>query len=806
LNRLIEIFNGEEVIRLDESSLPLQIGTNESAHIRLEGNFEVAAYVGEDRNYLFLQPAENDIAIFHNDQRVTRSVWVKSEDTTRIGTALIHWRLSGQRVEARISYTAGPRLQPPSELPDPPAENDNQIDASEPLPTVPDKPAALSRHRRPVFIGLFILLLATAAFVLLAKPMAITVSPNPDTMDVSGFPPVMKYGDRYLGIIGSYLLQAEKEGYQALAQEIEITRDGSNYSFNMEKLPGLIDLASEPPGATVTIDGAIVGSTPLYRQEIAAGNRAIRFELDRYLPEERVVEIECFGKQSRLAVTLAPAWAIFTLETDPEGATVTVDGTEKGVTPLELELLAGQRDIVFTKPEYTPLAVELVVEAGQDRKPAVYRMEVAPAILKIRSEPAGATVTTGGVYQGRTPVEMTLPAKISNELRLSAAGYKGANHKLTLAPGEERVLDVTLEPEYGTIFIMATPADATLKIDGKTQDSANGRFRLTTQAHTIALQADGYETQTRSITPQAAYSQRVELVLTRKGSPAKATKAAAAAAVETANQTGLGQKLVLFAPKTFRMGASRNEAGRRANETEHEVLMQKEFYLSEREVTNAEYQRFQPQHASGVSGNRSLEIATHPVVNVTWEDAARFMNWLSQRDGLPPYYTRKDGTMVAEDPKGIGYRLPTEAEWAYAARVAGRTERDRYPWPGKFPPKTKAGNFADESARHLLPTVIKGYNDGFAATAPTGSFPANPAGIFDLGGNAAEWCHDYYAANAASANKGAVDPMGPETGSHRVIRGSSWRDASITELRFSYRRYSREPASDIGFRIARYVK
>jgi formylglycine-generating enzyme required for sulfatase activity len=254
------------------------------------------------------------------------------------------------------------------------------------------------------------------------------------------------------------------------------------------------------------------------------------------------------------------------------------------------------------------------------------------------------------------------------------------------------------------------------------------------------------------------------------------------------------------------MGASRNEAGRRANETEHEVLMQKEFYLSEREVTNAEYQRFQPQHASGVSGNRSLEIATHPVVNVTWEDAARFMNWLSQRDGLPPYYTRKDGTMVAEDPKGIGYRLPTEAEWAYAARVAGRTERDRYPWPGKFPPKTKAGNFADESARHLLPTVIKGYNDGFAATAPTGSFPANPAGIFDLGGNAAEWCHDYYAANAASANKGAVDPMGPGTGSHRVIRGSSWRDASITELRFSYRRYSREPASDIGFRIARYAK
>jgi formylglycine-generating enzyme required for sulfatase activity len=83
---------------------------------------------------------------------------------------------------------------------------------------------------------------------------------------------------------------------------------------------------------------------------------------------------------------------------------------------------------------------------------------------------------------------------------------------------------------------------------------------------------------------------------------------------------------------------------------------------------------------------------------------------------------------------------------------------------------------------------------------------ANPAGIYDLGGNVAEWCHDYYAANPANAGKGMADPMGPGAGNHHVVRGSSWRNASITELRFSYRRYSREPANDIGFRIARYAK
>jgi formylglycine-generating enzyme required for sulfatase activity len=136
--------------------------------------------------------------------------------------------------------------------------------------------------------------------------------------------------------------------------------------------------------------------------------------------------------------------------------------------------------------------------------------------------------------------------------------------------------------------------------------------------------------------------------------------------------------------------------------------------------------------------------------------------------------------------------------------VAARKESVRYPWPGKYPPQAKTGNFADESSRHLLPVVIEGYNDGFPASAPTGSFAANPAGIFDLGGNVAEWCHDHYVAN--SAGKGSADPMGPESGAHHVVRGSSWRDASITELRFSYRRYSRDAANDIGFRIARYAE
>jgi formylglycine-generating enzyme required for sulfatase activity len=805
LNRLIEIYGKDEVHRLEEACLPLLIGASDTAHIRLDDSQEIVAYVAESRNHLFLQPADDNPknVIYHNDEPVTGSVWLKSEDTTRIGDNEIRWLFSGQRVEVHISKATGRVLRPPVE---PPEREQDPLEKSAPdedvLPIVeasrPD-----NKKLRTLVIALFALLLVSAAFVLLANPLAVTVAPVPDSISVSGFPPVIPFGDRYLGISGSYTLEAEKQGYLPLAEKVEITSTGSSYSFSMEKLPGLIDLTSTPAGVAVLVDETPVGETPLQKVEIAAGSRKIRFEHERYLPTERMIEIKGFGEKQSLQVELEPAWAVIALQTEPAGALLSVDGKELGSTPLELELVAGRRQLVFSKEKFSPLDIELSVEAGVNMAPAVYQLTPAPARVAISSTPSGATVTVDGSFKGLTPLSIVLPPDDEQDIRMTLAGHHPASRKLQLAPEESRELAVKLEPQYGTVFIVATPAEATLSIDGKTQKLATGRFRLTTRPHSVKLQASGYQSVTRTVTPQSGYSQRIEIGLQSKQASSQAEPAKAPT---LGNQTSLNQKLVLITPKSFQMGASRKEAGRRANENERQVSMKRSFYLSEREVSNAEYKLFKAQHSSGLAGNRSLEIDSHPAVNITWDDAVRFLNWLSKKDGVPPFYKEVSGTMVVAGPDGMGYRLPTEAEWAFAARMSGRKERARYPWPGKYPPKVKAGNFADESARHLLPVVIEGYNDGFPASAPTGSFPANPSGIYDMGGNVAEWCHDYYAANPAVSGKEAADPMGPATGNHHVVRGSSWRDASITELRFSYRRYSRVAANDIGFRIARYAK
>ena len=89
-------------------------------------------------------------------------------------------------------------------------------------------------------------------------------------------------------------------------------------------------------------------------------------------------------------------------------------------------------------------------------------------------------------------------------------------------------------------------------------------------------------------------------------------------------------------------------------------------------------------------------------------------------------------------------------------------------------------------------------------TSPIGTFPPSPLGIYDLGGNVAEWVNDRYSVASASGQT-LIDPLGPAEGQYHVIRGSSWRQSSISELRLAYRDFGDRGRLDVGFRIARFA-
>jgi formylglycine-generating enzyme required for sulfatase activity len=122
-----------------------------------------------------------------------------------------------------------------------------------------------------------------------------------------------------------------------------------------------------------------------------------------------------------------------------------------------------------------------------------------------------------------------------------------------------------------------------------------------------------------------------------------------------------------------------------------------------------------------------------------------------------------------------------------------------------MPPAKKSGNYADSNAAGFLGKTIANYNDGFPVAAPIGSFAPNQKGLYDMGGNIAEWVHDYYSV-IASSDKTHVDPLGPARGEFHVVRGASWTHGTITELRLSFRDYTDKPREDVGFRIARYLE
>lgn len=176
---------------------------------------------------------------------------------------------------------------------------------------------------------------------------------------------------------------------------------------------------------------------------------------------------------------------------------------------------------------------------------------------------------------------------------------------------------------------------------------------------------------------------------------------------------------------------------------------------------------------------------TDPVVLVSWHDATDFCEWLTSRE-------RAEGKLNERQE----YRLPTDLEWSEAAGLpeeAGKTPEERdgrfhglFPWGKQWPPPGYIGNYADKSLRK---DFIPGYDDGFPRTSPVGTFAANSAGIFDLGGNVWEWCLDRYKGDASSHDWG-------------VLRGGSYANRKKTELELSYRNVVSRDYRDVilGFR------
>lgn len=287
---------------------------------------------------------------------------------------------------------------------------------------------------------------------------------------------------------------------------------------------------------------------------------------------------------------------------------------------------------------------------------------------------------------------------------------------------------------------------------------------------------------------------------------------------------GIGMTFILVPPGEFTMGSPENEYRRFGDESLHQVAIMKPFYLSRFETTRGQFARFVRETGFLTEAEKGVEFTAsnikygtgafafdsakgrvfgpdyswknvgfeqtdeHPVLNVSWNDAQEYCRWLAAKEAA-------------------NYRLPTEAEWEYACRAGTTTQ---YYIGDDIANLTQVANLADASAKKVYPSdwkweLIYESSDGYAFTAPVGKFRPNAFGIFDMHGNALEWCHDWYQADYLKLSS-AVDPRGPSTGSYRAYRGGGWNSGTAW-VRSADRSWG-PPAKRwhaLGFRVVRSI-
>jgi formylglycine-generating enzyme required for sulfatase activity len=656
-------------------------------------------------------------------------------------------------------------------------------------------------------VGAFLLTLTAGVwFVLTAHRVSIQLDPAPDYFSLSGGWIAPRIGGHYLLRPGAYTLHAALSCHRDIVHRFEVSADDRpDIRLAFQKLPGRLHVQAvhegkpqeEIRGAEVLIDGRPAGTTLLAPSEVSPGRRRIEIRSERYQPAITEVDVEGCDRLQELVLALVPNWSGVHLSSVPAGAAVKVDGQILGQTPLELELTAGSHEIEISADRHKPWRERIEAKAGQPITLSEVRLEPAGGRLAVRSRPAGASVLIGSRYVGQTPLEVEIPAGKEHEIQLSKAGHENASRKVTVASGETKGLELVLAVQEGVVLFTIAPADAELIVDGTPLGKIPPELKLPAVDHAIEIRREGYEPFRTRILPRPGFPQQIQAVLKRREA------APAAGAGATVIRAKNGYEMKRMGPGAFSMGSSRREQGRRSNEALKQVRLSRPFYMGTREVTNREFREFLSAHASGAFKGQDLNRDDLPAVMVSWEQAALFCNWLSVKEALPPVYIQQGGRIVAAEPLGRGYRLPTEAEWEFSLRQGMSA---KYSWGDAYPPPAGAGNYADESAKGLIDVTIEGYNDGYPAAAPPAKFKPTAAGLFDMGGNVAEWCHDYYTIDPAEPEKQQTDPAGPLEGSHRVVKGASWKLAGITHLRIAFRDYSAGARHDLGFRICRYAE
>ena len=499
-------------------------------------------------------------------------------------------------------------------------------------------------------------------------------------------------------------------------------------------------------GASVYVNDELKGTVPYKSGRMASGSYVVRIVRPLYSPIQQTVTIED-DKTYEFAPELSADFAEITLSVGG-GAEIWVNNERKGNGTWTGRLASGSYMVECKKTYHKSTSREITVTPAMMGNTIELEQPVAiTGSIDIVSSPANAQVSIDGKVVGTTP--LFIPEYIigGHDVVISRDGYSTHSERISLEEGGKASINASLSSGR-PITISCATANAHIFVDGNDMGASPFNGSLSYGSHKVYAKVDGKETAEWNVEVPNDSGALQPLVLSF---------------FENVNKTitvkGVTFTMVAVEGGTFTMGAT-PEQGSDAESDEkptHQVTLSN-YYIGETEVTQALWKAVMIDNVSHFSGDDNL-----PVEDVSWDNCQAFIRKLNKLTGLK-------------------FRLPTEAEWEFAARGGKKSQGYKY---------SGSNNIGD---------VAWYKNNSGSTTHPVKTKQPNELGIYDMSGNVWEWCQDWHGDYSGDVQ---TNPTGPDKGSYRVTRGCGWlNDAGGGRTTFRNRFVPNFLGNGQGFRLS----
>ena len=521
----------------------------------------------------------------------------------------------------------------------------------------------------------------------------------------------MKEGSKALGVGEKHSWQIDCGLYHSESGEVTITEgEPVTVERNLRPAYGFLKVTSSPEnGATVFINNNKVGTTPYTSERLQSGSYNVRVMKEMFSLSEKSFLVK--DNETTVAnMVLNPNFATLSLNTDP-ASDIFIDGERVAKGQWNGRLSSGTHLVEARKPSHRNSSLKVNLSNGENKTLTIPNPEPIYSMLDINSQPMGAKILIDGEDFGTTP--RVIKNILVGEHTLSLVKQGCAKLEKTFTLKEKEMLSLNEKLESGKIITVTTDKEGDeIYVDGTFAGHSPLDVSIGYGTHTVKAIRNG-----KSV--EKSFDVREnggESSITFFGN-------------QTITVKGVSFDMVYVEGGSFDMGATYEQVDNALDNEKpvHRVTLSG-YYIGMYEVTQELWEAV-------MGSNPSYHAASqYPVESVSWNDCKEFVSRLSSLTGMI-------------------FRLPTEAEWEYAARGGNKSLHYKY------------------SGSDHIDDVAWYWDNSGKKTHAVGTKSPNELGIYDMSGNVWEWCSDRYGDYSAGAQ---TNPQGPSAGSDRVLRGGRW--------------------------------